>query len=632
MTSKAAAEPLDPVAIKAQHTIFYQANTSDIKDDIVQLLGVVKTGTGPLTRSEALFLLSYHAFSGEDRATELINNGAVNTCFGIIDAAEAAAPDKTICAGILLALCTSGGEEACEAVVKGRSGGNTAPVVLHALLRDARDKMRVYAARVLRLVAEQPASRSALLKAMEQKLGGNCALYCGVLSTNALSEYVTVAQVAGAVTALIVGRDDLRDEAIQGNMVEAILTGLRLHKADSPVRGLLALLEALLGDKGAWGRLVARGGIPLLVDLLGPPPGPVTEWEGARYRHVIDPAWAEEQDRKRLEWLRLEEERVRAAAAANGASAGNQSSRVHRSPSRLAKPSRSLKQAESSKTDVGRDEGGEAAAQVLNVSPPRGAQRPTSTAGAKEAPKEGAEEEGAGAAPLLPVLGALDQMLPAPARQRSDLLSVNSAGLKWGALAGVQTRVYAAGCLYLLAQDAEHMAAAGKRLAASRLVPLLQQVLELGEGGKKKGGKKKGLTLTPEQTQLLVRVTGALKFLSLVNVNRYRIAKLGATPSLIAIYENVSHTLLRRNAQVVLSNIAMLAENGQLLLDAKLPEEFLVALPLRLNAEETEELLLEFPDAPLGAKAAAAAAKPPGATPAGQAMPAAPAPPAPAAS
>ena len=35
--------------------------------------------------------------------------------------------------------------------------------------------------------------------------------------------------------------------------------------------------------------------------------------------------------------------------------------------------------------------------------------------------------------------------------------------------------------------------------------------------------------------------------------------------------------------QVVLSNIAMLAENGQCLLDGKLPEEFLVTVPMRLS-------------------------------------------------
>ena len=36
-------------------------------------------------------------------------------------------------------------------------------------------------------------------------------------------------------------------------------------------------------------------------------------------------------------------------------------------------------------------------------------------------------------------------------------------------------------------------------------------------------------------------------------------------------------------SQVVLSNIAMLAENGQCLLDSKLPEEFLVPVPMRLS-------------------------------------------------
>lgn len=46
-----------------------------------------------------------------------------------------------------------------------------------------------------------------------------------------------------------------------------------------------------------------------------------------------------------------------------------------------------------------------------------------------------------------------------------------------------------------------------------------------GAGG---GKKKKGLSLTPEQTVHLVRITGCLKFLSLLNTNRYRIAKLGA--------------------------------------------------------------------------------------------------------
>ncbi len=47
------------------------------------------------------------------------------------------------------------------------------------------------------------------------------------------------------------------------------------------------------------------------------------------------------------------------------------------------------------------------------------------------------------------------------------------------------------------------------------------------------------------------------------NANKYRIAALGAVKPLALIYNECGHTLLRRNAQVVLSNMALLAENGQ---------------------------------------------------------------------
>ncbi len=70
-------------------------------------------------------------------------------------------------------------------------------------------------------------------------------------------------------------------------------------------------------------------------------------------------------------------------------------------------------------------------------------------------------------------------------------------------------------------------------------------------------------------------------------------------------------SLHRLPHQVVISNLALLAENGQLLLDGKLPEEFLVPVPMRLSAEEIQELSPEFPDwtpAGRGGLAGAAAA------------------------
>ena len=65
-----------------------------------------------------------------------------------------------------------------------------------------------------------------------------------------------------------------------------------------------------------------------------------------------------------------------------------------------------------------------------------------------------------------------------------------------------------------------------------------------------KKGKKKGLQLSPEQVSALTSITGCLKFLSLINSNRYRIANLGSLPHLKALYLDCDKTLLRRNAQV----------------------------------------------------------------------------------
>jgi hypothetical protein len=207
-------------------------------------------------------------------------------------------------------------------------------------------------------------------------------------------------------------------------------------------------------------------------------------------------------------------------------------------------------------------------------------------------------------APLVP---SLSLQAPEPECDPKSLLSLNSCGLKWhhaDEAFALATAAAAAGCLYEMCQQAEHMHAISRRLTASRLVPALLSAMGGGGGGggDKKKGKGKGkakLTLSPEQIEATTRIVGCLKFLTMVNANRYRAAQLGAAPSLIQLYEECSNTLLRRNAQSALANIAMLAENGQVLLVAKLPEEFLVPVPMRLTKEEVAELVVEFPNGSL---------------------------------
>lgn len=70
---------------------------------------------------------------------------------------------------------------------------------------------------------------------------------------------------------------------------------------------------------------------------------------------------------------------------------------------------------------------------------------------------------------------------------------------------------------------------------------------------KKKGatqGKPKKLKLSAEDTAVLVNITGALKFLTLIAANCYRVAKMNGLSNLLALYRESKNTLLRRNAQV----------------------------------------------------------------------------------
>ncbi len=75
--------------------------------------------------------------------------------------------------------------------------------------------------------------------------------------------------------------------------------------------------------------------------------------------------------------------------------------------------------------------------------------------------------------------------------------------------------------------------------------------------GSKKGKKSKGLVLTALQETALVAITGALRFLTLLDVNKARLQQLGAVPALITLATNASRALLRYNAQSVLSKYCM---------------------------------------------------------------------------
>ncbi len=75
--------------------------------------------------------------------------------------------------------------------------------------------------------------------------------------------------------------------------------------------------------------------------------------------------------------------------------------------------------------------------------------------------------------------------------------------------------------------------------------------------GSKKGKKSKGLVLTALQETALLAITGALRFLTLLDVNKMRLQQLGAVPALITLATQASRASLRYNAQSVLSKYCM---------------------------------------------------------------------------
>ena len=68
-----------------------------------------------------------------------------------------------------------------------------------------------------------------------------------------------------------------------------------------------------------------------------------------------------------------------------------------------------------------------------------------------------------------------------------------------------------------------------------------------------KGKKAKSLALNAEQETLLAKVTGLIRFLTMLDVNKARLTKLGAVPALITLVNKASRAALRYNARSILS-------------------------------------------------------------------------------
>lgn len=168
-------------------------------------------------------------------------------------------------------------------------------------------------------------------------------------------------------------RDDLKEVAIHGGLVEALLDIARYHKAEQTTCMAMRCLEELAGDRESWSRIIKAGergslvevgragigdqwvmrskiiwraeylkaatvlldprtfpsdGLRLLVDVLGPPPAAILKHEMDHWRHLVDPAYAAKlkRDKEEAEASRaLEEKKRQQEAMASGVLGGSDS-------------------------------------------------------------------------------------------------------------------------------------------------------------------------------------------------------------------------------------------------------------------------------------------------------------------
>ncbi|PNW70307.1 hypothetical protein CHLRE_17g714400v5 [Chlamydomonas reinhardtii] len=643
---------------RKKKSVFYQTCTSTFKDDFPTLVKCLKASdsTGnPHTRQEAGFLLWHHALEGEE-VGGLVSAGVIAACVSCLDTADSTITDKGCCAGILLAMVADD-EEVAEAAMKARAAtsSNSCLEVLHSvvMLRDATNA-RAYAAKALHALAKHamgPFLRS-LAASVDASGGGGGPLsgvlpkYISVWGGMDQKDAVVIGALAGVVMQVIREKPDLAMSVVEAGGVEALLGVLTRQKSEAAGTAAAALLAVLVpAVEGATERLVAAGGIALLADVIGPPPRSILTWE----QHTLAEQAAAEAAAAAALAASASSASLggsgRGGGAGGGAGeatptagtpkggapgkAGNVNAAEPTSPSGAAAPTPNGLKTRFSR-DVTKDlaglnlgDGGAGAPPQLNgygnPVPPVRVQLPLVIPGLAHGGGGGSGAASPGLSPQPSSYSALaaegSSMTvattataasngggrggaaagPPPLPHPTDF-STNRSAIRWILLPGLDLASYAAACLAALLHNPEWLAQVDGRLVTHRILAQVKAVAapKPAPEGKKKN-KKKGLTLTPEQSAALTRLLGVVKILSTTNINRYRIAHLDALPALLSLYDEGPDYLLRNHCQNILLNVAVLAENGRQLLDAKMPEEFLVSNPMRLTRDERAGLRCEFP-------------------------------------
>ncbi|KAL0024218.1 hypothetical protein WJX77_009326 [Trebouxia sp. C0004] len=334
------------------------------------------------------------------------------------------------------------------------------------------------------------------------KLQGSCKLMVKLMAAVDVTPVYYI-NLAHLIRNLVTKENSLKAEVGEAGMLQAVLGPIQTLTSPQAVQACLECLQELLGLPANQQQAAQAGAIPLLLDLVGPPP-----------QHVID----------------LE------------APVTYQRTFTFSPPSRLFNNGRGLPQQANKEMEACIAKVRQAAAEAI---------------------------------PFGQCTTALGW-----SRYSQDL--------------GVQSA--AAACLGSLTHQPVLCIAANRRAALQRLAAVFMRVMEAPQGspGSKKGKKSKGLVLNDMQETALLAITGPLRFLTLLDVNKVRLQQLRAVPALVTLASKASRASLRYNTQSILSNLAQLQETAAALEGAGSPSE--LALPGRLmplHPDDLEELRIE---------------------------------------
>lgn len=550
------------------HSLVYSESTCDMKDDIGSLIEAIKQGQGTLKRMTAMYLLWHHVLHDPAKRTEAIQNGAVSACLVAVDDPVSDNAHKSAALGLIQGMCKVNPEEDPEALytiatAKGSFGFNCGQEMTSFL--KGTETQAAAAAAVLRALSADSRAAGVITRedlkydrlymdifhlTKQDAIRANVAFFL----CNLMGHSEETRKVIGA-------QDGIR------HFVHLLLDGASEEAVTAAAHGLELLAEM----DGAVPTLVQRSALLPLLDVLGDP--------------TVTPPDPDDVDLLTIEPKVLPKEPLGEVVSGEGVPFNPYSQ-----ASLMQKEKETSEAGPAASTGPGTD--GAAKTPAL---------APTQSTSRKELLSM---QRGKTSSASLAGLPAVPERPPLASRHmsRAQLRSRAAPRRPPGGYKHDLPAISAAcGVLWIMLEEDSVRDVASSNKASSRLCDAFKFVLQWtppeqpggkkGKGAKGKGKKgKKGMALLPEQEEALLKITGCLRQMSMLDTDKVRIARCGVAKLCDDLAMGASRGPLRWNSRSLLGNIATMVENRTILENEGVAAEYLGLCALTLTKEARADL------------------------------------------